>query len=516
MASSEKGQPAGKDNSGSGEFIRRFKMNPFLFIGTVVILVIVIVAFVLVPAIVPSAGGPSEDLNFGYYNKIPINYVRGNHFYQVQSTLAQNWQSQIDESNSLDITYRIWRGAFEEAVVRIGILEEMKRAGYTAPQSEVNREMALLPQFRENGRFSVTKYRQMDKTTELTLWRQTQEDMAVRQYVSDMTGLSISSREADFMGSMAGPRRSFEMAAFPLSSYPDGEVLAYGEENPDLFRTARLSVITVGSGEREARQILGSIEDGTLTFEDAAKANSRDGYAERGGDMGIKMAYELATEIPDPGERETVVGLAGGAYSPIVKTPGGWSFFRAEEAPRPANFSDPAVLEKVRSYIISFERGRAEDWLLGEANRFIEEVRAAGFEAACLDRHIPIKSFGPLAVNYGDAPFFAPLSSFGVAELGSAREAGYAGTNEIFWRTAFTTPSHSPSSPLILGDNAVVLFPGEEVPADETDMEDIKNYYSVSMSRFTEEALRFYFLTNPKLEDGFNGAFRRYFLPAFN
>jgi hypothetical protein len=514
MASSEKGQSAGKGNPEDGEFIRRFKMNPFLFIGTVVILVIVIVAFVLVPAIVPSAGGPGEDLNFGYYHKIPINYVRGNHFFQVQSRLAQNRQSQIDESNYLDVTYWIWREAFEEAVVRVGILEEMKKAGYTAPQSEVNREMALLPQFWENGRFSVTKYRQMDKTTGLALWRQAQEDIAVRRYVSDLTGLSISSKEADFMGSMAGPRRSFRMAVFPLGSYPDGEVLAYGTENPDLFRTTRLSVITVGSGEREARQILGSIEAGTLTFEDAARANSKDGYAERGGDMGIKMAYELATEIPDPGERETVVGLAGGAYSPIVKTPGGWSFFRAEETPRPANFSDPPVLEKVRSYIFSFERGRVEDWLLGEAGSFIEEVRAGGFDTACLDRHITPKSFGPLAVNYGDAPFFAPLSSFGVAELGSAREPGYAGTNEIFWRAAFTTPPHSPSSPLILGDNAVVLFPEEEVPADETDTEDIKNYYSVSMSRLTEQALRFYFLTNPMLEDGFNRAFSRYFLPV--
>jgi hypothetical protein len=509
MVVREKKQSAGRDDSTGGELLRRFKTNPFLFIGTIVILVIVIVAFVLVPAIVPNMEGRlNEDLNFGYYNKIPINYVRGNYFFRVQSSLAQYRQSQINESNYQEISYRIWREAFEKTVIRIGILEEMKKAGYTPPQSEVDREVALLPQFQENGRFSVVKYRQMDKTEGLGLWRQVQEDITVRQYISDLTGLSISSKEAAFVASMAGPRRSFDLAAFPLSSYPDSELLSYGTENSDFFRVTHLSVITISSSEREAGQLLRSIKEGTTTFEEAAKANSKDSYAEKSGDMGIKMAYELATEIPGVGEREAVIGLARGDYSPVVKTPGGWSFFRAEETPHPANLQDPAVLEKVRSYVISFERGRAEDWLLNEANDFINEVKAGDFKAACLDREITPKSFGPLAVNYGDAPFFTSLSSFGAAELGSA------GNNENFWRTAFTTPLGSPSSPLILGDNAVVLFPREEIPADETNMDDIKNYYSSYMSGSAERALRSYFLTNPKLEDKFIEAFIKYFLPA--
>jgi hypothetical protein len=298
------------------------------------------------------------------------------------------------------------------------------------------------------------------------------------------------------------------MAVFPLSSYPDSEVRAYGTENPALFEVVHLSIITISSSEKEAGQLLGSVEAGTSSFEDAARANSKDSYAEKSGDMGIRMAYELATEIPDAGERQGIIGLARGAYSPVVKTPQGWAFFRAEEAPHPADLSDPAALEKVRAYIMSFERGRAEDWLLKEADVFSNAVRAGGFEAACLNLGVTARSFGPLTVNYGDAPFFAPLSSFGITELGSA------GTNESFWRTAFTTPLGNPSAPLILGDNAAVLFPKEEIPADETDMENIKNYYSYYMGSSAEQGIRFYFLTNPKLEDKFMETFIRYFWSA--
>jgi parvulin-like peptidyl-prolyl isomerase len=507
MALKEKKLPGEGDDSAGAEFIRRFRANPFLVTGTIVILVIVIVAFVLVPALVPNTGGPEGDVNFGYYNKRPISYVRGNYFAQMQSLLAQNRQSQINEGNYQLEAYDIWRGAFEAAVVRMGILDEMKKAGYTPPQREVDREVALLPQFQENGRFSAVKYRQLDRVERLSLWREVQDDIAARLYVSDMTGLSISSREAAFVASMAGPRRSFYLALFPLASYPDSEVAAYGREKPALFEVVHLSSITVSS-EKEAGQLLRSIGEGAAGFEETARGNSKDSYAEKSGDMGIKMAHELATDIPGAEERAAVIGLARGALSPVVKTPRGWSFFRAEEAPRAADLSDPAVLEKIRSYLMSFERGRIEDWVLGEANSFIAGIGERDFQTACAEGGIVFRNFGPLAVNYGDAPFFASLSSFGVTELESA------GTNENFWRTAFTAPLGSPAAPLILGDNGAVIFPREEIPVDETVMENIKNYYPFYMGSSAEQGIRSHFLTSPKLEDKFMATFIRYFWPS--
>jgi len=299
----EKAKPRVRVVREQSEIVRRFKANPFVFIGTIVILVIVIVAFVLVPAIVPSTEA-GMDLTFGSYNKVPIVYVQGNYFAQVRQSLAQQYQSSITESNSWYMEYQIWREAFESAVVRTAILEEMKRAGYTAPEDVVDKQVALLSDFQVNGVFSAAKYRAMDSTTRLALWRQMRDSITAERYLTDVTGLLTPSGETAFVSAMASPQRSFDLTSFPLSSYPDTELAAYVQANPRQFRTVHLSRITVSSSAKAAGDILASIQAGTTTFEDAAKTNSTDSYAESGGDMGIKMAYELVYELADEAYRE--------------------------------------------------------------------------------------------------------------------------------------------------------------------------------------------------------------------
>jgi hypothetical protein len=503
MASTGKKQPLPHDSAKS-EFVRRFKENPFVFIGTIVILVIVIIAFVLVPAIVPEAGG-GVDLNFGAYHKTPINYVPGNYFAQVESLIEQN------QSGPLNVftNYQVWREAFEATVVHTAILDEMAQAGYTPPKETVDAEVAR--QFQTNGHFDAARYRQIDRSTQISLWRSARDDMIKQRYLSDISALRVSSREAAFVAAMASPRRSFELAAFPFSSYPDAEITAYVGANPDLFRVVHLSRITVNSSEAESQQVLASVQAGTLTFEEAARTHSQDGYNDLGGDMGQRMAYELTTEIPDGAERAGVLALPVGRMSPIVKVPSGWAFFRAEEAPRQADMGEN--LDKVRSYVMDFERGRVEDWVIDEAEGFIAQVKADGFDAAAISRGLQTQSFGPLSLNYGESDLFTPLSSFSIGELGSAA------SNESFWRTAFlTTPLGSPSAPFTLGNSVLVIYPREETPADEATIDSIKSAYSSYwVSYHAEDSLRSYFLyTTGKLQDRFGDTFWEIFNPSLD
>ncbi|MDR3166328.1 MAG: peptidyl-prolyl cis-trans isomerase, partial [Treponema sp.] len=273
--------------------------------------------------------------------------------------------------------------------------------------------------------------------------------------------------------------------------------------------------ITVSSGEQEAQRILDSIKDGTTTFEDAARTYSLDTYTERGGDMGIKMVYELSTEIPDAGERERVIGTAKGEYTPIVKVPSGWAFFRVEETPYPADTGDSSLLEKIRSYMTDFERGKIEDWFIGEAQNFITLSREIGFDEALAQGNIEKRTFGPLPLNYGGDNLyyngynlFTALASFSVTELGTAD------TNENFWQEAFFTPPNTPSNPLVLGNYVVVLYPLEESSEDEETLDSIKTIYSSYwLSFITSNSLRSYFLQSDKLEDRFYEAFTTYILP---
>jgi hypothetical protein len=501
MASREKKQPDAKKKSFKDEFVRQFKTSPFIFIGTIIILVIVIVAFVFVPAIVPEAqsGG---DLIFGYYNRVPIAYVAGNHFYQVQQNLVREQQSNITESNYQSTLYQIWWNAFTSAVTRQGILDEMKTAGYTAPEDVVDREVALLPDFQVNGKFSAARYRQMDKTAQMTLWRQVRDNIALEHYSENLSGVITSTQEAEFIKSMTSPRRSFDLASIPVSSYPDSEIISFVNSSPSLFMVTHLSRITTAS-EREARQILDSIKNETTTFEDAAK-ESKDSYAESGGDMGIKMAYELNSEIAvEEAVMDGVIKLPKGNLSDIIKVSEGWTFFRAEDDPRPADTGDLALMEKIRAYVRNFERGRMDDWLLAEADKLAADIQTRGFDSALYDRGIEKRSFGPLPINYGDVYLYPAVYSFGISELSGA------GTNDNFWQTAFSTPLLTPSRPLIVGDFALILYPKEETEADESETGFIESFYSYLVNQTVESSLTSYFFSNGKLEDRFNEVFSR-------
>jgi hypothetical protein len=519
MDSRKKKRGFSRDDSSESEFIHRFKTRPFIFIGTIVVLVIVVVAFVLVPAIVPEAARSGADLNFGSYNKIPINYVPGNYFARVQRSLAQNMRDSINENNSFLITYQIWREAFEEAVTRTALLDEVKLAGYTPPSEVVDRRMAERPEFQENGRFSPVKYREYDNATRMSLWREMQSSIALEKYISDVTGLRVSSTEADFIAAMTSPQRRFDMVAFPLTSYPDSEVAAYFNENPGLFRVTHLSKITVVSSETETQRILDSIRNGETSFEDAARTYSQDSYADRGGDLGLKMVHELVTEVPNAEDRESLAALANGDYSPVYRLENGWAFFRCEAAAYPADISDSANLEKVRNYLMNNERGRVEDWVFDLAENFVNLVRDNDFDTAALMRGLEKKSFGPLAINYGErrslsvyyggsssdgVDLFTALSSFSIDEL------YLAGSAENFWRAAFFTPIGSPANPIVVGNNVLVLYPVEELPPETEGADSIKNMYTAYWVSYNmEQSLKPFFLRSKKFQDRFGEAFRQ-------
>jgi len=491
------------------DMLHRFKTHPLLFIGTFLVLILIIVAFVLVPAIVPEYSRRNEvDLTFGYYDKIPITYVPGNYFAQYYEMVAQYRQQNMDNENYVYIGYQNWREAYEAAVIHTAILQEMKKAGYTPSVKKVDREVAKLPQFQENGRFSPALYRRMDSNARLSLWRQVQEEITDNHFRSDVTGLLKPSAEAEFIGKMDARQRSFRMTAFNVDDYPEEEYEAFAREQPNLFRSVRLSMITVSSNEREARQVLDSIKNGETTFEDAARAHSKDVYADRGGDMGIKMFYELLkVDIVDEETCNNVISLAKGDYSNVIKTAAGWFFFRCEDAAQEADLSDPAVMEKVKSYLRNYERGRMENWAIEKANDFIALVKENGFDEALSLRGLSSKSFGPVPVNYGNVEIITKLQTQSVPELAGSEE------NENFWKAAFSTPVGNPSQWVVQRNNVLVLFPDEEIEVEASKTEDIVSAYSMYwLDYIIGQSMQQFFMKSPKMEDKFMEVYLRYFM----
>jgi hypothetical protein len=162
-------------------------------------------------------------------------------------------------------------------------------------------------------------------------------------------------------------------------------------------------------------------------------------------------------------------------------------------------------MDKIRNYMLTYERGRAEDWLIGVAEQFSASVRETDFDSAAADRGMIKKTFGPLPLNYGDITLFPSVSSSGISELNDAAN------NDRFWQAAYSTPLNTPSAPVVLGSNVVVLYPLEEVEADSDNIALIEMYYSYWLSTTTEQEFRSFFMNNEKFDDRFWDVFQ-YFL----
>ena len=504
--------------SGSSEIVKKFKQNPGIYIGSVIILILVTVTFIGGDFI--SGGGLSGsggDFVFGYYDKIPISYVPGNYFANNREYIANFYQTyyQIDVNDPMFSSF-IWRQAYDSAVAHTAVLQIMKRSKYEVSQGAVDREVAKHPRYQENGRFSLGLYRQDSESSRLSIWRERQEDLTKVMFLSDFNSVLLSGGEAEFIAEMSSNLRNFGMASFMLKDYPDENFRAFASENPGLFNSIHLSIITVTSGEREAKRVLDSIKEGTTTFEDAAKNHSQDFYANMGGDIGNRFFTDLYNLIPDASNRDVIFSLRRGEISDIIYTDYGWSFFRVEHEAVPADLDDETIMERVRSYMRVNERGRITDWAIERANEFVSDVSAVGFDDAVSSRNMEMQGFGPLPMNYGNVDLFASLESFSFSDV-PPQVINSLSRNESFWRAAFSAPVGTPTQPLVEGDYVFVFYPFEETKADESSIEYILTTFKSSWQGDSESGdqqrqqyMVNYLLNSGRMNDQFNDAYNRY------
>ncbi|GHV82776.1 hypothetical protein AGMMS50212_01160 [Spirochaetia bacterium] len=449
-----------EDSSNKNELIKRFKANPFIFIGTFVVLIIVIIAFVLVPAIVPGAADANiAKLTFGKWDKTPIVYTGNNYFSKMREQYSR--YAEVYRLND----YQVWLYSYQSTVVRTAILDIMQKSKYDPPAELIDKRVAELPDFQENGRFSAVRYNEIDPARRLALWQDVRNDTIATRYIDDIFTIQYSKAESDFIGGMASNQRKFKMVSYPYEKYPDSEIAAFVEKNPDLFRLLHLSQISINSDELDARKVWEAVSANPASFEDTARSRSEDNFSERGGDAGTRYFFDLVGVVNDDADRRSLLSLIKGSISPVYKTPSGWAFFRAEENAVNADTKDAAALERIRAYMMDSERGAIEDWLVEQAESFAARAKIVGFESAAVVRNLQVSEFGPLPINYGDAGIFATLSSFSAPELQSAAY------NDNFWKTAWSTPIGQPSAPIVVSgseSSVIVIYPVEEISGDET------------------------------------------------
>ncbi len=497
----KRAKPEASDNRHHG--------NSFVYIGTIVILVITTIAFVFMPAMGGASSGGGE-LTFGTWNGKPISFVQGGYFSgQVQQIKSQLESQGYKDTGDQYFAFQVWRRAFENTAVHYALLDDAAKAGIAVSDSYIDDQMVKNPAFMDNGTFSKRKYREASTTIKLSLRRDIQDSALKNKYVSDAVAFIPSKAETAFLSSLAQSRRVVEYVAFPFSAYPDSERIAYAKANPALFRRVRLSRITLSSSLKETEQVLAQVKSGALSFEEAAKSHSKDSYAPKGGDVGARYVWELKGELKDPANLDAVLALGKGDLSPVYETlAGSWIFFRVDETAVDPDFASADLARTVTDYLNRNEKGRIEDWALAQAAKFASSI-GTDFDTAAAKQGLTVRQTDPFPLNYGNALDVGYFSLLGSLDTTNLPELKGADRNESFLTAIFSLKAGEVSKPLAINDFAIVARVKEIVTAQETDLGLLQTYYPTVMQQGISNDLAASILVDPRLKDNFMAAFTK-------
>lgn len=482
--------------------------STWLYIGSIVILVIVVVTFVGAPVITSTVGGRS--LVFGSYDGEDIVYKPGNFFARQYEVVAQSLRDAGNGAN-LELQIRLaWREAFNRAVLHKAVLHTASDAGMVVSESKVDKMIAQDPRFLVNGRFDADAYRNTGNQERFSMRNFHRENAKFDQVVQDsLTGTQFSSAERDFVAAMTGPQRSFDVVRFPFSEFPEAQVELFVNENRDLFTRLDLAVVTLAERE-EADRIRGDAMTPGNPFSNLARTYSRDLYADQDGEMGEVFGYELQQELTNPSDLDVLLALKEGDISEPVETTSGWSFYQAMSNPvvpaadNSQSTKNSGVLTEARSYMQIYEQGRIQDFVRAEAEQFAAAARTDGLEARAAQVRRKVLSTGFFPINYGNLQFFGQIQSSDIPDLS---DAAY---RDSFFQAAFTLAADEISDPILLRQSAVVLKLRGERPAPEESREFIVDYYEAIARQFYSQGIETAFIKEDLLKDNFNQAFTRY------
>ena len=490
----------------SGTTVKRHN-NPFVYFGTVAILIITIIAFVLVPSLGGGAGD-SGGLNFGSWGNKPIAFAQGSYFAsQVQATKNQLEQQGYRDTGDQFFAFQVWRQAFENTATHFGLLDYATSNGISASDDFLDKQMARYPAFIEDGVFSRRKFREASNAFKLSVRQEIKETTLKQRYVGDIVSVETSSAEKAFIKSMAQYERSLEFIAFPFTAYPDTERLAFAAANPDNFRRVRLSKVTLTSTAKEAEEVLGRVRSGALSFEEAARNHSKDAFASKGGDMGWQYAWEIRSDLKDPALATELLALPAAGVSKVYETvAGSWAFYRIDEAAVLADPGSEDLLRTVTDYMNRFERGSIEEWSIGLAKDFSAEA-TNNFRGAASARGLAVKETNAFPLNYGGAFNLGYFALLDTLDTQSNPELSGANTNETFLKAVFSLEAGQISEPVILNNSVIVARVLEIRPADESTLGLIEAYYPSIVQDGLGRELTNSILQSPKLTDNFFPAF---------
>lgn len=417
---------------------------------TILILAVIAVALVGAPAISGAVG--SNRAVFGEYDGEEIIIAPGNYFSRTYQNVASYYQ-QLEIEVTDQVYYSVWQTAYYETVFHAALLTDAEKSGVDVSSDAVDRAIALWPEFQVDGRFSSAEYQNMSSQNRLALREYLQEVLVASQVRSDVASTTeLSQDEIDFLAAMASPEHRYTFVEFGFDTFPDSEVIAYGEANSERFRKISISQITIDSSLSDAESIRQQAIDRTSSFEDLARNQSKDEFSEEAGERGWVYYWDLEFDFEDVTQVGDLFDLADGEISPVYETGTRWRIYRVDEAPIDPDFADTEILDEVRTYLSTFERGIVEDYMRVQADAFTQAARVEGFASAALGINQQPQLTEYFPVNYGNASYFPSITAGSNAAISTS-----GAYREEFIQQLFTLEFGEVSDPIVLRDFVFVF-----------------------------------------------------------
>lgn len=487
------------------------KKNHLYTLGSLIILLICAFVFVILPAFT-GAGTKQEKIPaFGKYNGKEIRYEQGTDFANFVSQYGQMFQSygyQMDSSTY----YQVFDYAFKATLTRMAYSDAVSKSGYQVPKTAVNREM--LPYFYdENGKYSSKIYKQTPAATVATIRQDVESSLFSGRFYDDnfasqtdmfdslaLYGIKHSDAELDFLTSYAETKRGFNMAVFPMSTYPNEEKVAFGKANPDKFNKYDLSVITV-SDKTTANTIAKRLNNAEITFTDAISEYSEKNYSNTEGKMTYKYQYQIENILSNKDDMALISALEFDAVSAVIETTSGFSIFRCDAPVIAPDFENSDLVTTVGSYLSVYEKTIIEDYFTARAKDFTSAAMNSNFVNACAQYNVENVVIDPFPLNYGSTSITTQTLNTSLTGLANAD------TNDNFLKTAFSLKMNEISSPIVLNNNIIVLQYTTEETAnaeEEAMLTDLQTY--------DESTAQNALLGSPKFENNFASVYFEYIM----
>ncbi len=495
-----------RGETGQKDIEKKRQSHPFLYIFSVSILVVILVTFIGGPALSRLAGRSA--IVFGSYMGKPIEFIPGNFLSRQKDLLAEQLRQQDSDQNIEIQAYRVWRGAFDQTVLHTAFLYEAEKSKSWVSEDRLDKTLITAGPYTVDGVFSEERYRNTSNADRSSNRKFFREQILHEQYLQDIiASQQLSNREADFVAKITENQRSFYFVRYQYSDYPQEQVAAFAGENRDLFSKIKLSSILIKNSRSEAEEIKKKLNDRTSSFEELARAHSKDSYAEKGGNMGWRYYYDLERDFEGRAPVDSIFELAEAQISEVLENRFGWVIYRCDNPQVSMDMESRESIQVVDDYLMRYERGMVEDYFLARAEEFTNTARESDFFTAC----------GETGLTPYTTEFF-PLNYQNVFEINSIRvrdnqvSLASASSSREFFLTAFSLKENEISDPVPLDDMVLVLKLQDEKTAPEDQPFSMQDYYRYLAGQSLQLDLQSYIMDPEKLEDNFSSTFYQYIM----